>query len=113
MVFILYSTSLSASELSDKNSCRYTYITHNIRDLRNMSGLEQKLVLSYACTHQCLRACLKWKVYKPLGTSLFENVPLVEFLYRVFTRMPGRVTVGDSGLCCCVPRLSSAIISLC
>ena len=37
----------------------------------------------------------------------------MEFTYLVFTRMPGGVTVGDSGLCCCVPCLSSAIISLC
>ena len=49
----------------------------------------------------------------PLGTSFFEDVPLVEFMYLVFTRMLGGVTVGDSGLCCCVPCLSSAIISLC
>ena len=43
----------------------------------------------------------------------FENVPLVKFIYLVFTRdrMPGRVTVGHSGLCCCVPCLSNAIIS--
>ena len=27
--------------------------------------------------------------------------------------LPGGVTVGDSGLCCCVPCLSSAIISPC
>ena len=32
-------------------------------------------------------------------TNIFEDVPLVEFMYLVFTRM--RVTVGDSGLCCC------------
>ena len=43
----------------------------------------------------------------------FENVPLVEFIYLVFTRTPGGVIVGDSGLCCCVPCLSGAIISLC
>ena len=42
-----------------------------------------------------------------------ENAPLVEFIYLVFTRTPGGVIVGDSGLCCCVPCLSSAIISLC
>ena len=42
-----------------------------------------------------------------------KRVPLVEFMYRVFTRMPGGVTVGDSGLCCCVPCLLSAINSLC
>ena len=49
----------------------------------------------------------------PLGASFFEDVPSVEFIYLVFTRTPGGVTVGDSGLCCCVPCLSSAIISLC
>ena len=30
-----------------------------------------------------------------------DDVPLVEFMYLVFTRMPVRVTVGDSGLRCC------------
>ena len=40
-------------------------------------------------------------------------MPLVEFIYLVFTRTPGGVTVGDSGLCCCVPCLSSSIIFLC
>ena len=35
--------------------------------------------------------------------DLFENVPLVEFIYTLFTHMPGeRVTVGDSSLSCCV-----------
>ena len=47
------------------------------------------------------------------ASCLFENVPLVEFVYFVFTCMLGAVTVGDSGLCCCVPCLSSVIISLC
>ena len=37
----------------------------------------------------------------------------VELIYLVFTRTPGGVTVGDSGLCCCVPCLLSAINSLC
>ena len=43
--------------------------------------------------------------------TFVEDVPLVEFIYLVFTRTPG-VTVGDSDLCCCVPRLSSAIVPL-
>ena len=42
----------------------------------------------------------------------FEVVPFVELTYLVFTRTPGGVAVGDSGLFCCVPCLSSAIISL-
>ena len=49
----------------------------------------------------------------PLGASFLEDVPLVKFIHLVLTRMPGGVTVGDSGLCCYVPCLSSAIISLC
>ena len=48
----------------------------------------------------------------PLGASFFKDAPLVEFMYLVFTRTPGGGTAGDSGLCCCVPCLSSAIISL-
>ena len=34
-------------------------------------------------------------------------------MYLVLTRMPGGVTVGDSGLCCCVPCPLNAITSLC
>ena len=45
------------------------------------------------------------------ATTNFDDVPLVEFMYRVFTRMPGAVTVGESGPCCCVPCLLSAISS--
>ena len=36
-----------------------------------------------------------------LGTSVLEDVPLVECMYLVFTRMQGGVTVGDSGLLLC------------
>ena len=49
----------------------------------------------------------------PLGASFFDDVPLVVFMYLVFTRTPGGVTVDDSGLYCCVPCMSSAIIPLC
>ena len=34
-------------------------------------------------------------------------------MYPVFICMPSGVTVRDSGLCCCVPCLLSAINSLC
>ena len=44
--------------------------------------------------------------------TVCEDAPLVEFMYLVLTRTPGGVTEGDSGLCCRVPCLSSAIISL-
>ena len=37
----------------------------------------------------------------------------MEFIYLVFTRRPGRATLGDSGLCCCVPCMYSKINSLC
>ena len=30
-----------------------------------------------------------------------EDVPLVEFMYLVLTRMPGESYRSDSGLCCC------------
>ena len=33
-----------------------------------------------------------------LGASFFEDVTWVECMYFVFSRMPGGVTVGDSGL---------------
>ena len=36
-----------------------------------------------------------------LTLLVLKDVPLVEFMCLVFTRMPVRVTVGDSGLCCC------------
>ena len=48
----------------------------------------------------------------PLGAFFYEDVHLVGFIYLAFTRTPGGVTVGDSGLYCCVPCLSSAIVSL-
>ena len=32
------------------------------------------------------------------GASISEDIPLVEFVYLVFTRMQGGVTIGDSGL---------------
>ena len=52
--------------------------------------------------------------YSHRGTKLvqhhFEDVPLAEFTDLVFTCTPGGVTIG---LCCCVPCLSSAIVSQC
>ena len=47
----------------------------------------------------------------PLGASFLEDVPLVEFMYLVFTGMLCGITVCDSGLSFCVARLSSGIIS--
>ena len=46
------------------------------------------------------------------SSSFLEDVPWVEFMYTVFPRTPGGVTVDDSGLCYCVPRLLSANNSL-
>ena len=47
-------------------------------------------VLQKSISHLCRRVCLKWRVYMPLGGILFfEDVPLVEFMYFIFTRMPG------------------------
>ena len=41
-----------------------------------------------------------------------DGVPLVEFIYLVITSTPGGATIAYSGLCCRVPCLSSAVISL-
>ena len=48
----------------------------------------------------------------PPGASFYEDVPLMECMHLVFTRTPGGVTVGDSGLCCCVPSLPASVISV-
>ena len=45
--------------------------------------------------------------YETEGGCTFEDVPLVKCMHLVFTRMPGGVTVGDSGLCCCVVNESA------
>ena len=37
-----------------------------------------------------------------LGFGTIEDVPLVEFMYIYLYACQVRVTVGDSGLCCCV-----------
>ena len=52
-----------------------------------------------------------WKVLRTSegAVPLLEGLPLVEFMYTVFTRMPGGVTLGDSGFCCCVPCLISTV----
>ena len=66
------------------------------------------LIYSFAAhSLQLVAGPLHW------GHPLSEDVPLEEFLHRVLTRMPRGVTEGDSGLCRCLPCLSSAIISLC
>ena len=56
--------------------------------------------------------CLLHKndIVKKLDDVPLEDVPVIEFIYLVFTRTPDGVAVGDSGLCCCVSCLSSAII---
>ena len=43
----------------------------------------------------------------PLGAFFVEDVPLVECLYPVFTRMPDGFTIGDSDLsrCVCVSNI--------
>ena len=45
------------------------------------------------------------------GASFLEDVPLLELMYLVFTRMPSGVTIGGSGLCCWVPCLLSTTLS--
>ena len=73
------------------------YMMSQFRDQRTMSDLEYTLVLAYARSHLCRRVCLKWRVYMPLGASFFspffEDAPLVEFMYPVFSRMPKGIQV--------------------
>ena len=51
---------------------------------------------------------LKWKAYPNVAHFYFEGVPLMEWsvhsLYLLESQV--RVTVGDSGLCCCVCETS-------
>ena len=61
-------------------------------------------------TTRCAWITLTRCQQSPLHSSqLMRSVSLL----CILTRMPGGVTEGDSGLCCCVPCLSSAVISLC
>ena len=41
-----------------------------------------------------------------------EDLPLVEFMFLVFTRMPGGVTVGNSGLCRCVSCVFDGMLEI-
>ena len=62
-------------------------------------------------------------MYATGGASFFEDVPLVDGVYVPGVTAPCitlyllvcqvRITVGDSGLCCFVPRLSSAVNLFC
>ena len=51
-------------------------------------------------------------IYATGGHSFegMRDTPSVGFRYPVSTGMPGGVTVGDSGPCCCVPCLMNASI---
>ena len=79
----------------------------NLAERLQKQDLEKSLVMSSAyCSVYCNS----------------EGVPLVGFLkmylggvyiYHVFACMPGGVAADNSGLCCCVPCLLSAIVSLC
>ena len=65
--------------------------------------------LEYATIYSQMNST-RWQdfVYVLLFNSfnLFEDVCLVEFMYRVCTWCEVRVTTGDSGLCCCVHVMS-------
>ena len=84
---------------------RGLYRFNSLINLGECTGLEPKWVLAYACTHLCHRACLKYGGYICYlgrggwgvgGGSFFEDVPLVEFMYLVFTHMPGESSDSDS-----------------
>ena len=48
--------------------------------------------------HTTLVAC----VHEFYVGADYDHVPLVEFMYPVVACMPGGVTAGSSGLCCCL-----------
>ena len=54
---------------------------------------------------QLMSVLLTWKCWP---CFLLEDVALVEFMFLVFLHAcQMRVTVGDSGLCCCICMTSS------
>ena len=69
--------------------CICVFISWTSFEINGLCPLCNKNWLSYACAHLCRRMCLKCRVHMPLGASFLEDVPLVEFTYLVFTRMPG------------------------
>lgn len=69
-----------------------------------VSDLEQKLVLSCACTYLYRRVCLKWSVLcMPLGVSFSENVPRWSLCTLYLPACQVTANLGKSGLCSCVP----------
>ena len=72
----------------------------------------RKCVLDQFTLGRTCVTCLKIvKVCKRWQSG--EDAPSMEFIYPVFTCMPGGDTVVDSGLSFCVPCLLSAINSIC
>ena len=72
----------------------------------------------WLCYHFVTLVTILSRFTLPISDLLYlvphlKDVPLAEFMYFVFTCMPGVVTIGNSDLCCRVPCLSNALISLC
>ena len=84
-----------------------TIVLGKLRYNQNLHYFATQMVQYNVCN-----CCLLHKndIVKKLDDVPLEDVPLMEFIYLVFTRTPDGVAVGDSGLCCCVSCLSSAII---
>ena len=80
--------SASITDLTCKCVYLCVYVFSQFPEQWTMSGLERKWVLS-ACAHLCSQVCLKCRVYMPMGASFLGDVPLVEYMYLVITRMPG------------------------
>ena len=64
---------------------------NHFQDQRTMSGL-LKNWFRFMPVQTCVAECA-WNVgyIYHLGASFFEDVPLVEFMYLVFTHMPGEL----------------------
>ena len=94
---VAYTPSISCT-LGNTGVYKHTTEPSFIWDRTNTCAAECAWKRGYIChrRHSFLRIYLWWSLCT---------------LY-IYTRMPDGFTVGDSGLCCCVPCLSNGVISL-
>ena len=87
-------------------------------EIKGLCPVLNKNELCFMPVHTCVAECA-WNVgyTRHFGASVFEDVPLVEFMYLVPCERHAcyvRVTVGDSGLCCiCVTSFERQLTPLC
>ena len=91
------------------SACALSYLHNHTRHsypLLYKTRLPSTIQDSYSLPYKTLLPSTKQDTVTLYHTR-HEEVPLVEFMYLAFTRMPGKGwAVGDSGLCCCVCVMS-------